>query len=177
MKKILYWLHENFEAALSSFFLMAMTVLIAIQIVCRIIGLPLSWTEEIARYSFIWLIYISCSYAIKKRAHIKLDLLTIIATPPLKFALSLIANAGFLLFAVILAYWCALGVYRLKAVNYQVSPAAEIPMWIANMALVVGFILMVYRIIADTILLIREYAAAKTTAADGSKSAKKGGAP
>jgi TRAP-type C4-dicarboxylate transport system permease small subunit len=173
MKKILCWLHENFEAALSSFFLMAMTVLIAIQIVCRIIGLPLSWTEEIARYAFIWLIYISCSYAIKNRAHIKLDLLTILANPPLKLALSMIANAGFLLFAVILAYWCALGVYRLKAVNYQVSPAAGIPMWIANMALVTGFILMVYRTIADTILLIREYAANKSAA---SASGKTGGA-
>jgi TRAP-type C4-dicarboxylate transport system permease small subunit len=159
MKKILHWFDENFEAVLSSFFLIVMTALIAIQIVCRIIGLPLSWTEEIARYSFIWLIYISCSYAIKKRAHIKLDLLTILANPPLKLALGVIANVGFLALAVVLAYWCALGVHRLRAVNYQVSPAAGIPMWIVNLALVVGFALMVFRCIEDTILLIREYAA------------------
>jgi TRAP-type C4-dicarboxylate transport system permease small subunit len=157
MKKLLLWVNENLEAALSSFFLMVMTVLITIQIVCRIIGLPLSWTEEIARYTFVWLIYISCSYAIKKRAHIKLDLLTIMAKPLAKLVFDVIANIGFLTFALVLAYWCALGVYRLKEVNYQVSPAVGIPMWIANFALLAGFVLMVYRTVSDTVLLVRDY--------------------
>jgi TRAP-type C4-dicarboxylate transport system permease small subunit len=90
-----------------------------------------------------------------------LDLLTIMAKPGAKLVFNLIANAGFLVFAMVLAYWCALGVYRLKMVNYQISPAAGIPMWIANAALPLGFVLMIYRIIGDTILLIREYRASK----------------
>ena len=159
MKKIMSVINGQFEAVLSSIFLIVMTGIIAVQIFCRILGLPLSWTEELALYTFVWLIYISCSYAIKKRAHIKLDLLRIFSKAKGKLILDVIANMGFLIFSTVLTYWCIASVYRLKEVNYQVSPAVGFPMWIANLALAVGFVLMVYRLVCDTVLLFREYGA------------------
>ncbi|MDR1796696.1 MAG: TRAP transporter small permease [Clostridiales Family XIII bacterium] len=157
MKKILSFVNKNLEAVLSSFFLVVMTVLIISQIVCRIIGLPLSWTEELARYTFIWLIFISCAYAVKKRVHIKLDLFYLLANRKGKLILSVFSNCAFFFFSAVMMYWTIKSVYKLKEVNYQVSPAIGLPMWIANLALSIGFILMVYRLVEDTALLFKQY--------------------
>jgi TRAP-type C4-dicarboxylate transport system permease small subunit len=155
--KVLRWLNEHFEEVLSSVFLVVMTVLVAIQIAFRTMGVPLSWTEELARYCFVWLIYISCSYAIKTRSHIKVDLLNIMVKEKGKFILGVFSNSCFLVFAAVIAYFSYGSVYRLKEVNPQVSPAVGFPLWVAYLAISVGFTLMVYRIIADTLLAAKEY--------------------
>ena len=33
----------------------------------------LSWSEELARYLFIWMVYLAIGYAAKQRKHIKID--------------------------------------------------------------------------------------------------------
>ncbi len=57
-----------------------MTVLVAItfwQVLCRfVLKIPVSWTEEVVRMSFIWLIFIGSIVAIRDGAHLSLDILT-----------------------------------------------------------------------------------------------------
>jgi TRAP-type C4-dicarboxylate transport system permease small subunit len=157
MKKALLWLNDYLEEVLSSFFLALMTALIALQIVCRLASIPLSWTEELARYTFVWLIYMSCSYAVKKRAHIKVEILTILVKRRGQIRLAIFADLAFLAFAVLVTYFGCIGVYKLKVVNPQFSPALGFPMWIAYLSVALGFTLMIYRLITDIVLYVREF--------------------
>ena len=76
--KVIHWLDKYFEEGLSAVLLAAMSVVILLQIILKWFHMPLSWSEEMARYMFIWLIYIASSYAVKKRSHIKVEILSLL---------------------------------------------------------------------------------------------------
>ena len=61
--KVLRFLDENIEKILCVVLLAAMSILIVVQVFFRYaLNNSLSWTEELARYMFIWLIYICLLY-------------------------------------------------------------------------------------------------------------------
>ena len=52
------------EEVVSSFCLSAMIVIISVQVFRRyVLQSSLDWSEELARYFFIWAVYIGCSFA------------------------------------------------------------------------------------------------------------------
>lgn len=64
--KILKWLDNYLELTVSVFLMSLMTVLIFLQVIMRyVMHNSLSWSEELARYTFVWLIYIAISYGSK----------------------------------------------------------------------------------------------------------------
>ena len=74
MKKAIHWLDEYLEEFLMEVFLIAMTLIMGIQVFSRyILGVSLSWSEEITRYLFIWSAFLSVSLCTKKCISIKID--------------------------------------------------------------------------------------------------------
>ena len=74
MKKILHYLDEYLEEFLMVIFLIAMTLIMGIQVFSRyILGMSLSWSEEITRYLFIWSAFLSFSLCTRKCISIKID--------------------------------------------------------------------------------------------------------
>ena len=74
MKKAIHWLDEYLEEFLMVVFLIAMTLIMGIQVFSRyILGVSLSWSEEITRYLFIWSAFLSVSLCTKKCISIKID--------------------------------------------------------------------------------------------------------
>lgn len=62
---------DHFEEALVVFLLSAMSLLIGAQVFMRyVMSDSLTWSEELARYCFIWATYIGVSYGVKRKAHI-----------------------------------------------------------------------------------------------------------
>ena len=151
--KIVSFIDKHLEEILCAVLLAVMTIVIFLQIVLRLLGLPLSWTEEIGRYMFIWLIYIGCASAIRKRKHISVELLDLFLKERGKFVLNIISNVVFLIFAVILTYYSFSVVQR---VSTQLSPAIRMPMSIPYSSVLVGGALMVVRLIQDTIARFKE---------------------
>lgn len=151
--KIVSFIDKHLEEVLCAVLLAVMTIVIFLQIVLRLLGLPLSWTEEIGRYMFIWLIYIGCASAIRKRKHISVELLDLFLKERGKFVLNIISNVVFLIFAVILTYYSFSVVQRVSA---QLSPAIRMPMSIPYSSVLVGGALMVVRLIQDTIARFKE---------------------
>ena len=57
--KVMKWFDEYAEISVCVVLMSTMTVLLAVQVFMRyVMGASLSWSEEIARYLFIWLIYL-----------------------------------------------------------------------------------------------------------------------
>lgn len=146
--KILSFLNKHLEEALCIVLLTAATIVIFLQIIFRLTGLPLSWTEELGRYMFIWLIYMGSASAIRKRKHITVDLLDLFFKERGRFVLDIIANIIFMIFVAILAYF---GFSVVARVSTQLSPAMRISMAIPYSSVLIGSALMLIRLIQDTI--------------------------
>ena len=74
MKKILKFLNDYLEETICIILMSVMTIIIFIQVIMRyVMHNSLSWSEELARYCFVWLIYIGVAYGCKLMKHIKID--------------------------------------------------------------------------------------------------------
>lgn len=78
-----------------------MVFLVLAQVVARKFFEPLVWSEELARYVFIWVSFIGWVIATHKRSHIRISLVTDRAGPALKLALGLFSNLAVVIFALI----------------------------------------------------------------------------
>ncbi len=72
---MLNWLDKYFENTIAVILLVIMTAAIFLQVVSRTFDYSIAWTEELARYCFIWLGFRGCDfgrnqlYPIPKRCH------------------------------------------------------------------------------------------------------------
>jgi TRAP-type C4-dicarboxylate transport system permease small subunit len=114
----------------------------------------LSWSEELARYCFIWLVYIGISYGVKKQRHIKVDVLLVLLKEKGRIVLTLIANVLFLIFGLFVIKHGYDIAAQLLAFGQQ-SPALHIPMGLVYMATPVGIGLTIIRLIQNMIVLVK----------------------
>ncbi|HZH61472.1 MAG TPA: TRAP transporter small permease [Metabacillus sp.] len=141
---LLKWLDENVEGILLILLSILTVVVVFIQVFMRyVLGSSLVWSEELARYAFIWMIYIGVSYGVKRKAHISVDAVSLLFKRKGKFILAMCSNIAFLAFAVILIY------FSFEVVNQvtRSSPAMDIPMQWVYAAPMVGLLLTAIRII------------------------------
>lgn len=55
-------------------FITTMCVVMLIQIIFRyLFNMPLTWPEEVARYLFIWVVFLGAAVAFKSKAHLGMD--------------------------------------------------------------------------------------------------------
>jgi TRAP-type C4-dicarboxylate transport system permease small subunit len=154
--KLLKWLDRHFEETLLVAISSVMVSVIFIQVVMRTLGHSLSWSEELGRYCFIWLVYIGISYGVKKQRHIKVDVVLMLLKDKGRIVLNIIANLLFMVFCVY-TVWIGTDI-AMKILEFgQKSPALQIPMGIIYMAAPVGMALSIIRIIQNIILQIKAW--------------------
>ena len=66
--------------------------------------LPVAWTEEAARYLFVWLSLIGVIRSVRERANIEVDLFVQMLPPRLQAAVDVLANVLLLVFLAALFY-------------------------------------------------------------------------
>ena len=75
------------ERYLISSLLFLVCLLLLIQLATRMLGTSaLGWTEEAARYLFIWLVFLGSGFAIRHNSHVMADILRPNSTAPLAIA-------------------------------------------------------------------------------------------
>jgi len=149
--KVLKWLDENFEEKLMSSALWAIVIIMGIQVIMRyVFKSSLVWSEEVSRYLFIWMVFTGISYGIKNGSHMRIDMLEHFF-PKLRNGLGILADLSFLTFS---AYMIKPGISVVESLieTGQTSPAGEIPMYIVYAGLLVGFSLVLFRIIQKYIM-------------------------
>jgi len=150
MMSVLKWLDNKIEEVLLVIFSTVMVSVIFFQVVMRMSGNSLSWSEELGRYCFIWLVYVGISYGVKKRRHIKVDVMLLLLKDKGKVILSMIANLLFLVFAIIVMKHGTDIAMQLLSFG-QKSPALQIPMGLVYMATPIGMGLTSIRLIQNLI--------------------------
>lgn len=148
--KIIRWLDRHIEELLLTIFSSIMVAVIFVQVVMRQLNSSLSWSEELARFCFIWLIYLGISYGVKKQRHIKVDVVLVMLNEKGKIIINMISNILFVVFTVFVIYYGFDIASKLLAFG-QKSPALQIPMGLVYMATPVGMGLTLIRLIQNLI--------------------------
>lgn len=103
----------------------------------------LTWTEEIARYGLVYITYIGCATGIRRRSHIRIDLIDRLLPARAQRATALLAD---LLTFVFLAIMLVLAVRILGILWASRSAAVQLPMGWVYLALLLGFALSLVRL-------------------------------
>ena len=146
----------RFEESIGAVLLVLVFGSIALQIVTRfILRDPLFWTEEAARYLFVWLVVIGSAECIRSRSHITMDVFAQLLPPRPRLALSILLNAAVLAALLILCWYGFFGMLRAHRV---MSVAVGLPESFLYGALPVGGALMALRmaivVVGDAALLL-----------------------
>ncbi len=145
MKKVLYFL-DHIEEYMLVILMACMSTVVFIQVVFRVLGKSLPWSEEFTRYSAVWITFVGASLGVKRGAHVGVE--------ALKIALPKWPRRILELFSVICMIGLALIiiVYSSQIISTQItmgqkSPAMRIPMWWAYIGMPIGMVLAIIRCI------------------------------
>ena len=134
MKYIMDHLEEFFMIPL----IFAMSIIIFIQVIARyVFQNSLTWSEEMARYMFVWLVYFSVSYTARREKHIRIDAAINLYPKKLRSYIELVSEIIVLCFAIFIAI-TGYTVFGKIAWSGQMSPAMRIPMQFVYAAPMVG---------------------------------------
>lgn len=106
MRKFLKSLDDNAERWLLLVFYTMIVVTIVAEVIRRfVLAYSSIWGEEIARYSFIYLVWLGASAAVKQRAHIRINVLTNVLSNRGKSVLYLFGDLCTLVLVILTLYW------------------------------------------------------------------------
>jgi TRAP-type C4-dicarboxylate transport system permease small subunit len=106
-----------------------MTVTVSLQIVFRyVFNVPLGWSEEVARFSFVWVSFFGASALMRVQEHINVTVFVDRFPARLRAGAVLVAN----LCGLICVYFFLIGGIALTTNEWsQLAPATQVPMgWI-----------------------------------------------
>jgi TRAP-type C4-dicarboxylate transport system permease small subunit len=122
--RLLVWLLAGTIAAL--------VVPVTLQILSRFTGLIPSyiWTEELARFLFIWMVMIGAMIGVREGSHFEVDVLPQLG-PRSNALMRIVSQLFVLVFALVFLWW---GIAFMRFGWDQLSEIAELPMWMIFIA-------------------------------------------
>jgi TRAP-type C4-dicarboxylate transport system permease small subunit len=125
-------LYSRFLSFLLVISVAVLIIPVSLQIFSRYTSLIPSyiWTEEMARFLFIWMIMIGAMIGVRESTHFEVDFLPD-ASPRVDAAVKLISQVAVLVFAFVFI-WSG---YEFTAFAWhRISELAELPLWIIHVA-------------------------------------------
>ncbi|SHJ27933.1 TRAP transporter large permease subunit [Halodesulfovibrio aestuarii] len=154
-KSWLTWLDDNFEKPFLFTGMLSIILIITFQTFYRYIGAYFSsdasaaiWTEELARFIFIWISYLAIPVAIKNRNNIRVDIVYDRLPVRIQRISWIVVDLCFLILVAVVFY---MGLNHLEMLLDfpQVAPATNMSYFIPYLILPVGFALMGVRLLQD----------------------------
>jgi C4-dicarboxylate transporter DctQ subunit len=136
---------NRIEEGLVAFLLASMTLVTFIQVVLRyVFNMGFVWALELSIFLFAWLVLLGMSYAVRVGAHIGVDLLVKRLPPTLAKSVGLLSIALCMVYAALLFYGAWEQWQLLKLIEIEAEDI-DVPLWIPNLILPVGFALLFLR--------------------------------
>ncbi|MGD8250827.1 MAG: TRAP transporter small permease [Desulfobacterales bacterium] len=118
----------------------AMVVVIAAQVWYRfVLNDPLSWSEELGRYLFVWISFMGAAAGVRYQVHLGIDLLQKVLPPNAYRIMVILMNVIIQVFLVTVIYW---GFKILGIIRFQTSASMNVSMLYPYLAVPVGCIFM-----------------------------------
>lgn len=133
--------------------LVAMGIIMTLEVVFRLFFGGLTWSEELAKYIFVWMVFIGMSYGIGKDMHIKLDVITIRFSDKIRRILRMICDVVLVVMFIILVR---------PACQYFISQTTQrtatlgTNMGIVALVMPISFILCIIRLVLDFAKAVKE---------------------
>ncbi|MDR2588289.1 MAG: TRAP transporter small permease [Spirochaetales bacterium] len=125
---------------LSALTLGGMTVLIFTQVLFRyVFNSPLAWTEELARFLFIWMTFVAGVVAARRGGHIGVELIVNRLSSLSKKTVGVFAHLVSALFFGIISFYC---VSLWDKLSLQLSPALQLPLSYVYLGIILGSVFM-----------------------------------
>ncbi|MDR0576721.1 MAG: TRAP transporter small permease [Candidatus Accumulibacter sp.] len=147
IKAILHFLDDRLEESILSMLLLLITLLTGTQIIMRYVLLsPLSWSEELCRYCYMWTGFISVAYCIRKRIPIRINTLVMLLPHRKQKMLEVFTNAiSTVLYSAF--FLSTITIIEKTIITRQASPAMRLPFYIIYIGPFLGFGLSLLRLI------------------------------
>jgi TRAP-type C4-dicarboxylate transport system permease small subunit len=156
--KILKWLDEYFEESLLVILLVLISVVMIAQVFARyVLNDSMSWPEEFCRYCYVWSVFLSLGFTIKKRSMLRVGVVMDLFPAYIQSSVRIFCDlVMFALFAVFFQHSFAV-VGNIKNVTREISSAMRAPMWIVYLCTIVGFGSSVIRALQAIVFDIRNF--------------------
>jgi len=137
---------DNFEEYFCVWTLALMTAIVFLQVIMRyVFANSLSWSEELARFIFLWLSWIGASYAVKTRDHFRVEMFADMIKGKNRIIFEYVILIVWFVFSLLLV-WYGTKLLIFLSDTGQVSAAMDIPMTWPYAAVPVGCLLMCVRL-------------------------------
>jgi len=145
---------SGIAARLSQAGIVAMTVLLTYEVLARyVFGAPTHWTSDVATTTMIWLTFLAMGYCLREGHMIRITAVIGLLPPTgrkLAEALSLVA---ILLFSVFVLWITTRAMADSIAFGRRQPSMLRMPTWIAELPIVLGFIILGLQSLAELIRL------------------------
>lgn len=146
MKKIFWAFERYFEPVCIVTLITLMTAIICLQIVFRLFGASMSEAEEIARFLFVWAMYLSISYAIRGDRHIRIRVVVDNLPEQVRIFAYNCSDLIFLIYSIVVFVFGWRVIERSLELG-QIAPATEVPVAIIYGSVFIGAVLNVFRLL------------------------------
>ncbi len=131
----------------------AMIFVLLLQIIFRyVLNSPLTWSEELARYLYVWVTFMGAGYCVYKHMHIEMTMFFDMLPPAVQKVLQVLVN---LFSAACYAYIIPAGIRFAISQNRIPSVSLPIKMSLLWAAIPLGCSLLVISLLIETYYLIR----------------------
>ncbi|NLN17345.1 MAG: TRAP transporter small permease [Firmicutes bacterium] len=143
---------EKIQTVFVGFLLAVLLVVVSLQVWTRFVSYkPLMWTEEVARFSLVWIVFQGAAIAVQRKAHYILDILPARLSQKTRRILSLLCCLFMFAMAYVIVYhgW----VFAVSGLR-RLSPTVELPMFWVYLAIPTSGICMMIYIIGHVLELL-----------------------
>lgn len=140
---------KNWLEILTGGFLLVLVISTFLQVLFRFaIKIPVPWTEEVTRISFVYMIFLGAALGVKYHRHLSVDLINSL---PLRIK-KVIVTVSYVLSIAFMGTFTYFGWVHTLGARVQITPTLEISMFYLYLVLPVSGLIMTYYLVKGMIM-------------------------
>ena len=134
--------------------MMFIPAVMLLQVIIRyLFNYPLPWPEELTRFAFVWLVFMTACAALRRGEVVALDFFLVRINKKVAFGFTILGSLLMMAFLVV-AIYSGMDMTWFTFERGTPSPALAMPWWIVYISLPLGCGLMTYQILVDLLHLL-----------------------
>ena len=154
VRRFLDWLYDA-AGYLAAFFMVGILLMVLASVVGRMVGFNLRGSDAYAGYCMAAASFLALAHTLKRGEHIRVGLLLERFGGRLRRPLELWSHAAGSFFCAVLAFYSVRLVWQSRAFNDISQGSDATPLWIPQIAMAVGAIILLMAMVDDLVLVVR----------------------